>query len=84
MIERAALDLRAEFPQMQGFSRSSLKSMRAFAEAWPDLEAIRQQAVGQVPWGTNLVLLTKLKEREARLRRGSRAGGDAAELRVGP
>ena len=30
--------------------------LRAFAEAWPE-EAIVQQAVGQLPWGHNLVLL---------------------------
>ncbi|TWI73988.1 uncharacterized protein DUF1016 [Desulfobotulus alkaliphilus] len=40
--------------------------MRAFAEAWPD-EQIVQQAVGQLPWGHNLVLLTRLKQPEQRL-----------------
>ena len=35
--------------------------LRAFAEAWPD-PAIVQQAVGQLPWGHNLVLLTRLKD----------------------
>ena len=34
--------------------------MRAFAQAWPDAEFV-QQAVGQLPWGHNLVLLSKLK-----------------------
>jgi len=41
--------------------------MRAFAEAWPDATAIGQQAVGQLPWRHNVVLLTKLKARELRL-----------------
>lgn len=40
--------------------------MRAFAEAWP-YEAIVQQAVGQLPWGHNLVLLDKLKSPDERL-----------------
>jgi predicted nuclease of restriction endonuclease-like (RecB) superfamily len=40
--------------------------MRAFAEAWPD-SAIVQQAVGQLPWGHNLVLLTRLKDPKQRL-----------------
>jgi predicted nuclease of restriction endonuclease-like (RecB) superfamily len=40
--------------------------MRAFAEAWPEPEFV-QQPVGQIPWGHNLVLLTKLKDRAARL-----------------
>jgi predicted nuclease of restriction endonuclease-like (RecB) superfamily len=41
-------------------------NMRAFAEAWPDA-AIVQQAVGRLPWGHNLVLLTRLKQTEKRL-----------------
>lgn len=40
--------------------------MRAFAEAWPDLQIV-QQAVGQLPWGHNLVLLTRLKDPAWRL-----------------
>jgi len=35
VIDRLAADLRREFPDMTGFSRSNLKYMRAFAEAWP-------------------------------------------------
>lgn len=63
VIERLAQDLRSAFPTMKGFSRANLMYMRAFAEAWPD-EAIVQQAVGQLPWGHNLVLLAKLKTPE--------------------
>jgi predicted nuclease of restriction endonuclease-like (RecB) superfamily len=54
------------FPEMKGFSRANLMYMRAFAEAWPD-STIVQQAVGQLPWGHNLVLLTRLKQPEQRL-----------------
>ena len=67
VIERASADLRAEFPNMQGFSASNLRYMRQFAESWPERDAIHQQPVGELPWGTNLVLLTKLKQREERL-----------------
>ena len=66
VIQRLSHDLRTAFPDMKGFSRTNLMYMRAFAEAWPD-EQIVQQAVGQLPWGHNLVLLTKLKDREKRL-----------------
>lgn len=43
--------------------------MRSFAENWPNFEsdAIVQQAVGQIPWGHNIVLLGKLKDKEKRL-----------------
>jgi predicted nuclease of restriction endonuclease-like (RecB) superfamily len=66
VIERLAHDLRNAFPDMKGFSRSNLMYMRAFAEAWPDAEIV-QQAVGQLPWGHNLVLLSKLKDSVQRL-----------------
>ena len=66
VIERLAHDLRAAFPEMKGFSPRNLKYMRAFAQAWPDAEIV-QQAVGRLPWGHNLVLLTRLKETQQRL-----------------
>ncbi|QNH76814.1 DUF1016 domain-containing protein [Pseudomonas protegens] len=66
IIERLAQDLRATFPDMKGFSRANLMYMRAFAEAWPDSEIV-QQAVGQLPWGHNLLLITKLKAPQERL-----------------
>ena len=66
VIERLAHDLRTAFPDMKGFSRANLMYMRAFAEAWPDAEIV-QQAVGQLPWGHNLVLLTRLKDSQQRL-----------------
>ena len=66
VIERLAHDLRTAFPDMKGFSRANLMYMRAFAEAWPDAEIV-QQAVGQWPWGHNLVLLTRLKDAHQRL-----------------
>jgi predicted nuclease of restriction endonuclease-like (RecB) superfamily len=66
VIERLAHDLRAAFPEMKGFSRANLMYMRAFAQAWPDAEIV-QQAVGQLPWGHNLVLLTRLKDPQQRL-----------------
>ena len=65
VIDRLAHDLRNDFPDMKGFSPRNLKYMRAFAEAWPDSEFV-QQAVAQLPWGHNLVLLEKLPGPETR------------------
>ena len=65
MIERLAHDLRTAFPEMKGFSPRNLKYMRAFAEAWTDSEFV-QQAVAQLPWGHNLVLLDKLNTLDER------------------
>ncbi|MET3124797.1 putative nuclease of restriction endonuclease-like (RecB) superfamily [Oxalobacteraceae bacterium GrIS 2.11] len=64
VVERLAGDLKAEFPDMSGFSRSNLMYMRAFAEAWsPEFVP---QLVGQLPWGHNRELLTKLKQQNER------------------
>jgi predicted nuclease of restriction endonuclease-like (RecB) superfamily len=67
VVERLAHDLRNVFPDLGGFSRANLMYMRAFAEAWTE-EEIVQQPVGQIPWGHNTVLLTKLKDHGLRLR----------------
>jgi predicted nuclease of restriction endonuclease-like (RecB) superfamily len=66
VIERLAVDLRAEFPEMKGFSYTNLKYMRQFAACWPD-GAIGPQAVGQLPWGHIRCLLDKLDSSTARL-----------------
>ena len=58
VIERLAQVLRNAFPAMKGFSRTNLLYMRAFAEAWPDAQIV-QQAVGQLPWGHNLLVLSR-------------------------
>ena len=64
-IGRPAADLRAEFPDSRGFSSANLRSMRAFAAAWPD-PAILQRVVGKLPWGQNIALLA-VKDPAARL-----------------
>jgi len=50
---------------MKGFSPRNLKYMRAFAEAWPN-QGFVQQAVAQLPWGHNVVLLDRLPGPETR------------------
>lgn len=66
VIERLAKDLKKEFPDMTGFSRSNLLSMRAFAEAYPDPQIV-QQLVGQIPWGHNVRILEQVKDPVQRL-----------------
>lgn len=66
VIDRLAHDLRSAFPQMKGFSPRNLKYMRTFADTWTDVEFV-QQAVAQLPWGHNLVLLDKLSTQDARI-----------------
>jgi predicted nuclease of restriction endonuclease-like (RecB) superfamily len=57
VLDRLATDLRAEFPEMTGLSRTNLKYMRQFADAWPDESSIGPQAVDQLPWGHIRVIL---------------------------
>ncbi len=66
VIERLSQDLRREFPDLKGLSRTNLLYMRAFAEAYGE-ELIVQQVVGQIPWGHNVVILDKVKDPDARL-----------------
>ncbi|CDS97834.1 conserved hypothetical protein [Vibrio crassostreae] len=69
VVDVLAQDLKQAFPAMKGLSRSNLMSMRAFAQAWPDFESnpIVQQAVGQIPWGHNVLLIQKLRSTDERL-----------------
>ncbi len=66
VISKLSKDLGSAFPNMKGFSPRNLLYMRQFADAYPDFK-ITQQAVAQIPWGHNIVLLTKLKDRAERL-----------------
>jgi len=65
VIDRLAHDLRNAFPEMKGFSPRNLKYMRAFAQAWPDIQFV-QEVLAQLPWYHQLTLLDKLKTNEAR------------------
>ena len=51
IIDRLAADLREAFPGMQGVSPRNLHLMRSFAEAYPDIEIVKQ-VVSQLPGGT--------------------------------
>ncbi|EEB55181.1 phage uncharacterized protein [Wolbachia endosymbiont of Culex quinquefasciatus JHB] len=53
VIEQLSRDLKAEFPEMKGFSTRNLKYMRQFAGEYQDIEFV-QQLVAQLPWGHNV------------------------------
>lgn len=65
VIKRLADDLRAEFPEMKGFSPRNLQYMTTFANAWPG-SSIAQQPVAQLPWGHITVLLDKIQPQKDR------------------
>jgi predicted nuclease of restriction endonuclease-like (RecB) superfamily len=66
VIDRLSVDLKDEFPEMNGFSSRNLKYMRQFAENWPDISIV-QEVLAQISWYHNLALLEKLKDEQLRL-----------------
>lgn len=64
-VNSLSVDLKLEFPQITGFSVRNLKYMRKLAEEYPDFEFV-QQVVAQIPWGHNIILLDKIKNKEER------------------
>jgi predicted nuclease of restriction endonuclease-like (RecB) superfamily len=82
-VEQLAKDLRAEFPEMKGFSRTNLFYIRKFYQFYSNTsiqqhvglnnENSIQQAVGlnlnivSIPWGHHVVLLDKVKSPEEAL-----------------
>jgi predicted nuclease of restriction endonuclease-like (RecB) superfamily len=79
VIERAAQDLRDEFPEMSGLSARNIWRMRAFYRAWAGADAILARPerelgasilprpVAELPWRHNVALLEKLKIPQERL-----------------
>ena len=65
VVDTLARDLRNAFPDMKGFSPRNLKYMRAFAQAWPDVEFV-QAVLAQLPWYQQLALLDKLQTAQER------------------
>lgn len=66
VIDRLGYDLKEAFPEMSGFSPRNLKYMKKFAEAYPDIEIV-QRSVAQIPWRSNIALLEKLDDHDARI-----------------
>lgn len=65
VIEQLDRDLTAVSSDMKGFSSRILLYVRSVADERPGPEFV-QQAVAQLPWGQNLLVLTKLKIRSDR------------------
>ena len=57
VVDQLAHDLRAAFPDAKGFSVRSLKYMRRFAEAWPNVQFV-QEVIAQIPWEIGRCRLT--------------------------
>ncbi|GHV10717.1 hypothetical protein FACS189491_00720 [Spirochaetia bacterium] len=68
-LQQMSIDLQHEFPDIQGFSHRNLKYIRQWYIYW-SVETIGQQLVaqlGQIPWGHNLVIISKIKNQQEAL-----------------
>jgi len=60
-LARASRDLQDEFPGVKGFSERNLKYMRQWYLFWATDTTIGQQLVAQIPWGHNLLIVSKAR-----------------------
>lgn len=64
-LERLSKDLKAEFPEMKGFSARNLLFARQFYQFYESsiqkqvVSEFGQQAVAQIPWGHNILIFRK-------------------------
>jgi predicted nuclease of restriction endonuclease-like (RecB) superfamily len=79
VVEQLSVDLKCEFPDIEGFSPRSLWDMKRFYEFYTEVEQILPQpaavsennilpqVVSVLPWGHNRLILSKIKNREEAL-----------------
>ncbi len=61
IVDNLEKDLNAEFPDLKGFSRRNLFYMKGFYSFYKnDFEKV-QQLVAQIPWGHNILIISKSK-----------------------
>ena len=63
--KQVSIELKLTFPNMKGFSERNIRSMRSFYEEYADDENW-QQLVAKLPWGHNLLLIEKIKDKNIR------------------
>ncbi len=65
VVDELSKDLKKIFPNQKGFSRSNLFYMKKWYELYSTSEISPekvQQLVGQIPWGQNVLIMTKSKD----------------------
>ncbi len=66
VVERISMDLKKTFPDATyGFSVQNLWYMRQFYLEYKDVPKL-QRLVGEMPWGQNLAIISKVKDLKAR------------------
>ena len=64
-VDNLSIDLKNEFPNIQGFSVRNLRNMRKFYEEYPSIE-ILQTLSAKLTWSHNILLINKIKDMEIR------------------
>ncbi len=64
-VKEVSIELKLAFPNMKGFSERNIRSMCLFYEEYCDDEKW-QQLVAKLPWGHNLLLISKIKDKMIR------------------
>ena len=64
-IGNVSRELKIEFPDLKGFSRRNLYNMCNFYAEYMDDTAV-QQLVAQISWGHNILLLSRIKDKNVR------------------
>jgi len=64
-IQNMSISLKLEFPNLKGFSSRNLRNMKLFYEEYKEDE-IWQQTVAKLPWGHNMLLIEKVKNKKVR------------------
>ncbi len=59
IVENLSKDLKAEFPNMKGFSRRNIFYMKKFYSFYKSNFEKVQRLVAQIPWGHNILIVSK-------------------------
>jgi predicted nuclease of restriction endonuclease-like (RecB) superfamily len=66
VVGQLSKDLQIEYPGVKGFSISNIWYMRTFYDSYKDQKKL-QRVVGELPWGQNIEIFTKVKSLEERI-----------------
>lgn len=64
ILEQLSIDLKLSFPTVNGFSRRNLYAIRQWYLFYESIDSIVPQAVAQIPWGHNRLIVSKIKNVE--------------------
>lgn len=61
VMDQIAIDLKHAFPELKGFSRRNLYAIRQWYQFYSAKFEFVPQAVAQIPWGHNRLIISKVK-----------------------